>query len=227
MITLEELRTMVLEVLADNKVHTRQELIAHAEQKFDMGYYYSDQRTTSAIISLIKKGELFKLEKGIYQLHDESHKTGMRKSMTDIEKMHSIKTMIEQRTNGQQKFVKADTICCDNDSYISLNVKINNNYVDRIGIGFSCNLRRIDGDKTSAEMQAICDEIQTICDLLKEIENESISLSCNEFMEVSSEFSEEKSPIIAPQTLLDKNTTECSIADEHDEDKERKWEMEM
>lgn len=73
MITLEELRKMILEVSSDNEIHTQQELIAHAQEKYGMRLYDADQRVTAAIKSLIKKGDLSKLEKGVYQLHSEQH----------------------------------------------------------------------------------------------------------------------------------------------------------
>jgi len=75
MVTLQELRAMVLEVLADNKTHTRQELITKAQEKFDIDFYDADQRTTSAIVFLLKKGALAKLEKGVYQLQCELQET--------------------------------------------------------------------------------------------------------------------------------------------------------
>lgn len=70
-ITLEELRKMILDVSSDNEIHTRQELIAYAQEKYDMRLYDADQRVTSAIKSLLKKGHLTKLDKGIYQMPGE------------------------------------------------------------------------------------------------------------------------------------------------------------
>lgn len=75
MVTLQELREMILTVFVDNKTHTRQELIACAEKKYEMTFYDADQRTSSALQSLIKKGELNRLENGVYQLQSLNQST--------------------------------------------------------------------------------------------------------------------------------------------------------
>lgn len=62
---------MILEVSSDNGIHTRQELIAYARQKYNMRLYDADQRVTSAVKSLLKKGDLTKLDKGVYQMSAE------------------------------------------------------------------------------------------------------------------------------------------------------------
>lgn len=67
-IGLQELREMILRVLSDSQAHSRQELISCALNEFQMRFYDADQRTTSAIASLLKKGTIVKIKKGLYQL---------------------------------------------------------------------------------------------------------------------------------------------------------------
>ena len=90
MVTLEELRNMILEVSSDNEVHTRQELIAYAREKYEMRLYDADQRVTSAINSLLKKGDLTKLDKGVYQLNDEQRTAEIEPPSADTPRMDHI-----------------------------------------------------------------------------------------------------------------------------------------
>ena len=90
MVTLEELRSMILEVSSDNEVHTRQELIAYAREKYEMRLYDADQRVTSAIKSLLKKGDLTKLDKGVYQLNDEQRTAEIESPSADTPRMDHI-----------------------------------------------------------------------------------------------------------------------------------------
>lgn len=84
MITLEELRKMILADLGDNKPHTRQELIDHAKEKYSMSYYNAERKMMSAISSLIKKGDLLKLDKGIYQMQYESQMAENKLQSEDV-----------------------------------------------------------------------------------------------------------------------------------------------
>lgn len=66
-IELQTLREMILRVLSDSQPHSRQELISCALNEFQMQFYDADQRTTSAIASLLKKGTIVKIKKGLYE----------------------------------------------------------------------------------------------------------------------------------------------------------------
>lgn len=69
MTSLQELREMILDVLSDREVHTRSELIDYAKERYSMSYYDAERKVMSAVKSLIKKGDLLKPEKGVYQLN--------------------------------------------------------------------------------------------------------------------------------------------------------------
>lgn len=75
MSSLQELREMILEVLSDQEVHIRSELIDYAQKRFGMSYYDSERKVMSAIKSLIKTGDLLKPEKGVYQLNIDNQMT--------------------------------------------------------------------------------------------------------------------------------------------------------